>query len=672
MATEDSKQDKDDLSSPSEITPGKGSNDESTNVASEKPARSLLEEPVTPPASEATELEEVKEPPAIIATADKEATEETVEETSSADKISLPVDEPNTGSPTGNARRFHKMGLGLCIGAIAGILLTVAMQTVLQPSSDVSFTECLAQLKSKPVNGASAPQAIVVPFFNDPSGNETEHFVSALQSFDRTKNVKLLSVRTVPCFIPIDETSVLEGEAQAQNAAEQLSRLTGAKAIIWGEVFEADNRIKLFATYANGLDGTFYSKDQFAIPLAPSDEFGELVAAKIWLSDQRAVAGNSPQYGEKLKAVVAALETQSSQMQKGSSYQKGQMHYVLAQARFRLYELNGDASSVGKVIDGFAAASELFDRFDFSEEWAQAQNDLGLALLAVGKSKSSLPEIELAISSFRAALSQSNRARSPLKWAAQKTNLANALSVLGPQEANEAKLKEAVEAYWSALEVYTLESAPREWADLQHNLATALHSIGQKRKDSIVIRQAVEGYHLALEIRTPEISRTGFVDSQIGLAATLSSLAGLGAGDDTIGQAIDATRAALSQIDRNSNQTRWATLQLSLGIALLARAEVNPEINFLLEANAAFLASLQVFSRNEAPARWAVAQNNLGNVLKELGIRKSNAELIQAAIDAYEKSLEVFSDTSPVHAQTVVQNLSRSQQLLQKMTKGEN
>lgn len=669
LTAEDSDQENSDQSKEPTGPASESLNAEAADESSETAASFLWEEHVTPTEPD---LEELEEAPATSVTPDDETSQDDGAANSQIESLAPTVAEPDTAIPTGFAQRNRKIGLGIAIGIATGIALTIATHTALQPSKITSFVDCLEQFEPQTTPGTSAPQVVVAPFFNDPSGTQVEHFVGALQSFERKSNIKLLYVRAAPCFIPADGTSVLEGKAQAQKAAEQLSRITGAKAVIWGEAFADDNRLKLFATYANGLDDTLYSNDQFTIPMTPSDEFGELVAAKIWLSDQSSVVGNSPRSGNELQAVITALDTHSDQMQNWSSYQKGQLHHVLAQARFQLGTLNNEVPSMEKAIEDFATAGEFFGRLNFSEQWAQIQNDLGAALFAFGKAQNSLPEIDMAISSFQAALSQNNRVRSPLKWAAAKANLADALSVWGPREPNDEKLRDAVEAYRSALEVHTLERTPLEWASLQHRLAATLYAIGQKRKDTNTIQQAVDAYRLALEIRTPEISRTGFVDSQISLAAALSSLAVLGAGDATIGDAIDAFRAALSQIDRDADPTRWATLHHSLGIGLLARAEVNPDIELLLQAHTAFLTSLQVFSREEVPARWAVAQNNLGNALKELGTRENSAELMQAAIEAYEKALEVFADTSPAYAQSVVQNLSRSQQLHQTMLKGQN
>lgn len=564
---------------------------------------------------------------------------------------------------------YRKTRFGIGIGLLVGVLATVTIQSVFHPRKQAGFSECLETWDPLKIQNPPQPSIVVAPLINDPNGEETTRLITALESFERNLNLKLLEFQKVPCFISADESSTLDGMNQAQQAAEHLSRVTNAKAVIWGEIFEGENQLKLFATYQEAQDDTLYSNDQFTVPFRPTDIYGQLISAKIWLSDKTVANGSERRSGTDLKAVLAALETPRNATSQWLPHQLGQLHYVLAQAGAQLSMQNRDQSVLENAIEDFATAAEIFSKNGFQKEWAETQNDLGKALLVFGRTQNSLPEIDMAISSFEAALSQSNRVGSPLQWAAIKVNLADALSVLGPQEPNHEKLNEAVLAYRSALQIYTLERSPLAWASVQHSLGATLQSIGKKQKNSEAMKQAVEAYNLALEIRTPEISRMGFVVTQINLGASLAELAEMGAGEQAMMAATDAYRAALSEIKRQDNPTRWATLQHSLGNLLLQRAELNSGTELLQEARNAFLASLEVFSRENAPAMWAVAQNNLGNALKELGTRARSREVIRAAILAYENALAVFSESSPAYAQSVVQNLARTQQLLQGLQK---
>lgn len=562
-----------------------------------------------------------------------------------------------------------KSGLMVGIGVLAGVLLTLTLQAILLSPTQESFVNCVEQWQLSDTVTASKPTVLIAPLIKDPGGNATSDLLEGLNRFQRNAGLKLFDLQEVPCFISADRLSVLEGANEAEQAAKYLADVTDAKAVIWGEVLDHKRQLKVFATYSEGLEDHLYSSDQFTIPMEVSGIFGKLIAATVWLSTTNATPFNEQKSVDELRMVLDALELADNEFDQSSSLQKAQRYRVTAQARFQLGVQEQDATLLETAIEEFAIAADAFAKSGFHDNWAQAQNGLGLALLAFGRMQNSLPEIHMAISSFETALTQSNQARSPLKWAATTVNLADALSVLGPREPNDEKLKKAVQKYRSALQIYTLERAPLEWASLQHSLGTTLQSIGQKHQDFDSMRQAADAYSLALQIRTPEISRAGFIASQTSLGASLHALAELGAGDIAMISAIDAYRAALSQIDRQTHPTRWAALQHSLGRSLLARADVHPGVDFLHQAKQAFVASLTVFSKSEAPAMWAVAQNNRGNVLQELGRRERDVATVQAAIGAYESALEVFADTSSTYAKSVIQNLSRSQALLQSLNK---
>jgi tetratricopeptide (TPR) repeat protein len=82
---------------------------------------------------------------------------------------------------------------------------------------------------------------------------------------------------------------------------------------------------------------------------------------------------------------------------------------------------------------------------------ATAQNNLGLALEALGRRESGTTRLEEAVAAYRAALEERTRDRARLDWAATQNNLGLALATLGERESGMARLEEAVAAYRAAL-----------------------------------------------------------------------------------------------------------------------------------------------------------------------------------------------------------------------------
>ena len=84
-------------------------------------------------------------------------------------------------------------------------------------------------------------------------------------------------------------------------------------------------------------------------------------------------------------------------------------------------------------------------------DWAQTQNNLGIALRRLGERESGTARLEEAVAAYRAALTEWTRERVPLDWAMTQNNLGIALTRLGERESGTARLEEAVEAYRAAL-----------------------------------------------------------------------------------------------------------------------------------------------------------------------------------------------------------------------------
>ena len=77
-------------------------------------------------------------------------------------------------------------------------------------------------------------------------------------------------------------------------------------------------------------------------------------------------------------------------------------------------------------------------------DWAQTQNNLGLALEAVGERGSGMVQLEEAVAAYRAAVEEWTRDRVPVDWARTQMNLGTALAALGERTHSTEPLKEAL------------------------------------------------------------------------------------------------------------------------------------------------------------------------------------------------------------------------------------
>jgi tetratricopeptide (TPR) repeat protein len=89
----------------------------------------------------------------------------------------------------------------------------------------------------------------------------------------------------------------------------------------------------------------------------------------------------------------------------------------------------------------------------------------------------------------------------PVQWANTQNNLGIALQALGDRESGTARLEEAVAAYRAALEVWTRIWLPGDWAVAQNNLGNALEALGERESGTARLEEAVAAFRGALEVR---------------------------------------------------------------------------------------------------------------------------------------------------------------------------
>ena len=139
----------------------------------------------------------------------------------------------------------------------------------------------------------------------------------------------------------------------------------------------------------------------------------------------------------------------------------------------------GDRSGLLEAVKAYQSAihSGLSLEHD-AESYALAQNNLGLAYLALPMSEAGSPlRLGVAVQSFREALKVWTPERNPEGWASAQLNLANALQYL-PSSHPEENLAQAVEIYEQLLAVRNRAFDPLGYARLIANQANALAHLG--------------------------------------------------------------------------------------------------------------------------------------------------------------------------------------------------
>ncbi|MEG4069705.1 CHAT domain-containing protein [Microcoleus sp. Pol11C2] len=156
------------------------------------------------------------------------------------------------------------------------------------------------------------------------------------------------------------------------------------------------------------------------------------------------------------------------------------------------------AKNIEDAIACYREALKVRTPENYPEQWALTQNNFGIAYSKRIKGVRA-ENIEEAIACYREALKVRTRENYPEQWAMTQNNLGTAY---GDTEGVRAKnIEDAIACYLLALDVYTREDYPEDWAMTQNNLGTAYGDTEGARAKNI--EDAIACFRLALEIRTP-------------------------------------------------------------------------------------------------------------------------------------------------------------------------
>src|ERR687886_690057 len=242
--------------------------------------------------------------------------------------------------------------------------------------------------------------------------------------------------------------------------------------------------------------------------------------------------------------------------------------------------------------------------------------------------------LEIGIACYSAASEVYTREDYPEQWATAQNNLGNAYSdrIEGARAEN---IEDAIACYWKASEVYTCEDYPEQWAMTQNNLGNAYSGRIEGVRPAN-IEKAIACYREALKVRTREAYPEDWAGSQNNLGTAYSErIEGVRAA--TIEEAIACYREALKVATRENYPEYWAMTQHNLGLTYSDKIEGVRATN-IEEAIACFRLALEIRTPTAFPLDCLQSGRNLGNTAFTAGFWDIALEGFEKAIQAVEKS----------------------------------
>lgn len=181
----------------------------------------------------------------------------------------------------------------------------------------------------------------------------------------------------------------------------------------------------------------------------------------------------------------------------------GQNH--LAANLEALAEATHAAEPLDAAAKAYQAVAETLGRGNYPHDWALAQMRLGLVLgkLAVkvpGRAK----DLKDAVVAFENALQVITREAMPGRWAELQNHLGAAYLALGEQLQGNSGLEAAAQAFRRALEVRRRDLAPLLWAQSANNLGAAAFALAKRTGDAALLNEAHACFEGAIEVYAHE------------------------------------------------------------------------------------------------------------------------------------------------------------------------
>ncbi len=334
---------------------------------------------------------------------------------------------------------------------------------------------------------------------------DREHETLLLDELRQFDGVAVVSVdRTVDPDQP--DKKVVEEKARG------LLRQTGADVLIWGSVISLSGKsaMRLYWTLARdtpGAKSTGKYQPQTETIALPTEFWSDLKQILGLLTQSRLAelaADQSAHYvADKLAPLIVHVRI-LAESREGvwNPVTLAGVWFGLATALVQYAEQTGHNKSLAESIAFYHKVLDKLTRASMPIQWANTQNNLGIALAKLGGRERGTARLDEAIAAYREALTEFTREHVPLLWATTQMNLGNTILRLYERKNGTALLNDAIGAYHEALKECTRARVPLEWAMIQNNLGTALFRLGEHESGTAGLEEADSAFREALEERT--------------------------------------------------------------------------------------------------------------------------------------------------------------------------
>ncbi|MCE2739155.1 MAG: tetratricopeptide repeat protein [Rhodobacter sp.] len=447
-------------------------------------------------------------------------------------------------------------------------------------SPDDQFDACLADHLRNTPRPAPGPFHVFVTVPQGVDGLGQFHLIDQNLRAQFGEDVaSVVQVESSDCLIlqPASGLAAQMMETAGRRGQAVLSQ-TGADVVIWGEVKNANKKLRLrFLTKSDAADNTYSlieNADDLLLEPGFGEDVGALIAVKTLTLTTLTVEEQGGFLTPRMELALRITAPLVAEMPAGlDADARGAIQFAHGTALWFLGRADAGTARLEQAVTAYRAALTERRQDRVPLDWAMTQNNLGSALQTLGEREAGTARLEQAVEAYRAALTERRQDRVPLDWAMTQNNLGNALWTLGEREAGTERLEEAEAAYRAALTEWTQDRVPLDWARTQNNLGNALATLGEREAGTARLEQAVAAYRAALTEWTQDRVPLNWAATQMNLGNALYLLGAREAGTARLEQAVEAYRAALTERRQDRVPLDWAMTLGNEGVALLTLAD---------------------------------------------------------------------------------------------------
>jgi tetratricopeptide (TPR) repeat protein len=502
----------------------------------------------------------------------------------------------------------------LWANAFGGLIVTVCVALFAWKRWPVFFRGIKAR-DLPPAEGSHFTILVAELEDDTPDRKQTKHVISSLrQQFSVHAESRAFEVRDYPKSL---RAGIAGNLVEIDRAAEQKGRdwlnEQNADLLIWGEVAEANNIIRLRFLPRDGQSSqqkSYALTNLLELPLEFKAELGNFLTGIVLLTVAPVFAATH----SLIKLLSPLLPRLKNLVEHGREELSAECYASVcngAAVAFLVFgEQSGQSNWMKESEAAFSKTIETFDRDDYPEQWATAHSNLGALFATQGQRLGgdvARDFMEKSIVAFESALLVQTRKNSPIEWARSQGNLGNAYRILALSSAENkigGLFEKSRQAIFSALKVHTKEDMPFDWAVGHLNLSVLYRDIG---------------------IRTDGASSQEFLE-----------------------EAIKAACLALEFLTPDNYPLQWAMAKSSLGATAGISGErgVGDAATELLRISvSSFENTLKIYTHKEFPDHRAMNQVNLGNALCVLGNRSQDQSAFVKAVSAFKDALSFYKQS---------------------------